>query len=81
MLYLDFSLKDTRQLGYFLGIEVHHSLNGSLHSSQIHQGSAKENMINSKGVTSPIVFSTKFSTKLSKYGPNHVVDTSNGVFK
>lgn len=69
----EFSLKDLGQLDYFLGIEVHHSDTGSLHLSQtkyIHDLLVKENMSQANGIASPMAS----STKLSKYGSNHVSD-------
>ena len=69
----EFSLKDLGQLDYFLGIEVHHSDNGSLLLSQtkyIHDLLVKANMANANSIASPMAS----STKLSKYGSNHVSD-------
>jgi len=72
-LHSEFSLKDLGKLDYFLGIEVHHSATGSHLLSQtkyIHDILVKTNMANANGVASPMAS----STKLSKYGSNHVSD-------
>lgn len=69
----EFSLKDLGQLDYFLGIEVHYSENGSLLLSQkkyIQDLLVKANMANANGIASPMAS----STKLTKYGSNHVSD-------
>jgi len=69
----EFSLKDLGQLDYFLGIEVHHSDTGSLLLSQtkyIRDLLVKANMSTANGIASPMAS----STKLSKYGSNHVSD-------
>jgi len=57
----------------FLGIEVHHSSTDSLLLSQskyIHDLLTKVNMVNANGMASPMAS----STKLSKFGSNHVSD-------
>jgi histone deacetylase 1/2 len=69
----EFSLKDLGKLDYFLGIEVHHSDSGSILLSQtkyIRDLLTKANMANANGMASPMAS----STKLSKYGSNHVAD-------
>jgi hypothetical protein len=69
----EFSLKDLGQLDYFLGIEVHHTATGSLILAQtkyIHDLLVKANMSNANGITYPMAS----STKLFKYGSNHVSD-------
>jgi histone deacetylase 1/2 len=72
-LHSEFSLKDLGKLDYFLGIEVHHSTSGSLMLSQtkyIRDLLTKAKMENANGIASPMAS----STKLSKYGLNHVSD-------
>jgi len=62
-------------LDYFLGIEVKHSPNGSLHLSQskyIKDLLAKANMENANSMASPMAS----STKLSKFGSNQVHDAT-----
>jgi len=69
----EFSLKDLGKLDYFLGTEVHHSETGSLLLSQtkyIQDLLVKANMANANGIASPMAS----STKLTKYGSNHVSD-------
>jgi len=71
----EFSLKDLGTLDYFLGIEVKHSPNGSLHLSQskyIKDLLAKANMENANSMASPMAS----STKLSKFGSNQVHDAT-----
>lgn len=69
----EFSLKDLGKLDYFLGIEVHHSESGFILLSQtkyIKDLLLKANMANANGIASPMAS----STKLSKFGSNHVTD-------
>jgi len=70
-LHSEFYLKDLGKLDYFLGIELHHSATGTLLLSQtkyIHDLLVKANMANANGIASLMAS----STKLSKYGSNHV---------
>lgn len=69
----DFSLKQLGKLDYFLGIEVTHLPNGSLHLSQTKYLTdllSKTNMLNSNGMPTPMVS----TSKLSKIGSNVVSD-------
>jgi hypothetical protein len=69
----EFSLKDLGKLDYFLGIEVHHSASGSLLLSQtkyIRDLLTKAKMESANSIASPMAS----STKLSKFGSNHVTD-------
>ena len=70
-----FSLKDLGTLDYFLGIEVHHSPNGTLHLSQtkyIKDLLIRANMDNAKSMASPMAS----TTKLSKFGSSQVTDAT-----
>jgi histone deacetylase 1/2 len=69
----EFSLKDLGKLDYFLGIEVHQSASGSLLLSQtkyIRDLLTKAKMESANSIASPMAS----STKLSKFGSNHVTD-------
>jgi hypothetical protein len=71
----EFSLKEFGKLDYFLEIEVHHSAIGSLLLTQtkyIRDLLTKANMANANIMASPMVS----STKLTRFGSNHVSDPS-----
>jgi histone deacetylase 1/2 len=72
-LHSEFALKDLGKLDYFLGIEVHHSNSGSLLLTQtkyIRDLLTKANMATANSIASPMAS----STKLTKFGSNHVSD-------
>lgn len=66
-----FAFKQLGNLDYFLGIEIKHIPNGSLMTTQrkyIHDLLARANMLDAKGIPTPIVS----GCKLTKYGCNYV---------
>jgi hypothetical protein len=55
----DFTVKDLGTLNYFLGIEVHHTSQGLIPTQHkyIHDLLSRINMLNSKGVPTPMLLS------------------------